>query len=436
MSTAAPSQSPEPATPTAPTPAPGYASLSPEEWRDAPVVLRTGAEPGPQPGRAWYRVPCIVLDAVRSHTDHMWVEGPAGQRPTSTTSQPLDEISQRAAEAVWSYWREQAEDSAAASRVASVVLLGRTLTEPRPVYHDHAINGLEQTLTADHRAGCFGEGLPPALPVETEEVKWEPWRLVLRASRLQAAALAHLTGADFGHPQGAVLHTTTYAEAAWSRYLRLAARPGCALVVGQNPGPRGAMQTGVPFTDPPTLADLFGETDAARLLAQGRPPVEQVGSWRYRGDVKAPREESARRLWPVMREALGVAGSIRADDRGRVLETFFCVNATPIGILDAKGRNVSAESVGGAAAELVERTSLEWLRAVIDILRPAVVISVGNWARDHLAAVPAVALGHRLHLRHPSPLAGGSTEWARDAAPVLRRAAELVREGRAGGAPC
>ena len=383
-----PTAQPQPTDPT-------YASLSPEEWRDAPVVLRTGAEPGPQPGRAWYRV-------ATTDGSVWWVEDRAGC-PIGQVSmdRSLGLIEQRAAEAVWSYWREEAAKE-----------------------------------TVDRRSGCFNEGEPPTLPTE-------PWRQVLAASRRQAAALAHLTGADFGHPQGAVLHTTTYAEAAWSRYLRLAARPGCALVVGQNPGPRGAMQTGVPFTDPPTLADLFGIGDAATLLLRSRPPVERVGSWRYRGDAKAPREESARRLWPAMAYAASEGllfatpagfAAVASEAVQRAAGTFFCVNATPIGILDAKGRNVSAESVGGESAALVERTSLEWLRAVIDILRPAVVVSVGNWARDHLAAVPAVALGHRLHLRHPSPLAGGTTEWARDAAPVLRRAAELVREGRAGGA--
>ena len=366
---------------------PAYASLSPEEWRDAPVVLRTGAEPGPAPGRAWYRV--SYYDPAWG-ANHTWFEGPAGTPLVALDrSTALDATAARAAENVLRYW----------------------LTEGK---------------------------VPEAFKQAAREV----WRTVTEACQVQVDALREVLV-----PSGevaAVLWPTVYARGAWEAYLRLAARPGCALVVGMNPGPHGMAQTGVPFTDPHTLRALLGESTAnSHLLdAQYELAMEfnvvnpKIGGWSHRGSQGTRREESAKRLWPVLTEAAWQGGEVLP-----VSETFFCVNALNACLLSAKGTNVSpADWDGGIAAEnTIDRAVCGWLRTLVRVLRPACVVSVGGWARDQIRAC-LLTFGADdkiapplLHVRHPSPLAGSAASWTAESLPTLRRAAELVREARTAG---
>lgn len=76
-----------------------YTSLSPEEWRDAPDVLKSLIG-GPAPGLAWYRLP---------HNDGFrWVEAPAG-RPPDAEARLLRPVEVEAAGQVAGYWEAVAE---------------------------------------------------------------------------------------------------------------------------------------------------------------------------------------------------------------------------------------------------------------------------------------------------------------------------------------
>lgn len=244
------------------------------------------------------------------------------------------------------------------------------------------------------------------------------------------------------------LDPTYYCRSAWAEYLQLAARPGCVLIVGMNPGPHGMAQTGVPFTDP-LIADSIGPRLTTRPPAPGLP--DPVGSWWYhgghttseRGRYGLRREESAKRLWPLLREicapyaAAGPSADKVAEATRRVCSDVLLVNALPICWLDLAGKNVSAEVVEKRASEAVGEClrdlANEWLQAVADILRPVAAIGVGRWARnfvndldvDHFNEVP-----FRDGIKHPSPLAGSEAVWRAAAEPVLRRAVELSRAAR------
>lgn len=255
---------------------------------------------------------------------------------------------------------------------------------------------------------------------------------VLRASRTLAAELT-----DWAPPAGVLaLRPTVYAAPAWERYVRTAARSGCALLVGMNPGPHGMMQTGVPFCDPQTLALLFGEADAGRLMLGKAKSEVEPGSWRVNRTTTGRREESARRLWNGLREVadgVGVVGGQVQRATQAVPLTFFAVNAFPIGLLDAaKGTNVAPSDLKIERTRAVETAILYWIADLAHILRPACVVSVGGWARDrvrdskytHCHDAPL------LHITHPSPRVGSEAAWRAEALPVLQRAHALVQEAR------
>lgn len=221
----------------------------------------------------------------------------------------------------------------------------------------------------------------------------------------------------------------------WAEYVREFARPGQALVVGMNPGPHGAVQTGVPFTDPPTLAELLGQERADDLMFHKPCRAVGAGRWRSLHSTLGRREESARRLWGALRHAVdpagqrgddGVAGVERATKRAAT--HFFLVNAFPIGILDAaKGTNVAPSDLRLPVE--VEHRICEWLAELMTVTRPACVVSVGAWARAFVKDAASLGGVPRpiLHLRHPSPLAGSERSWRAEADPILAEVVQLVR---------
>lgn len=259
---------------------------------------------------------------------------------------------------------------------------------------------------------------------------------VLRASHALDAELAAWTP-----PPGVLaLRPTVYAAPAWQRYVRTAARSGCALLVGMNPGPHGMMQTGVPFCDPATLALLVGEDEAGRLMLIKTKPEVEPGSWWVNRTTAGRREESARRLWNGLREVAdpqGVVSGHIARATQAVPLTFFAVNAFPIGLLDAaKGTNVAPSDLKLERVPEVEAAIRGWLGTLLEVLRPACVVSVGGWARDRVCDAGLTAslqvLRHtpRLHVTHPSPRVGSEGAWRAEALPVLQRAHALVQEAR------
>lgn len=249
---------------------------------------------------------------------------------------------------------------------------------------------------------------------------------VMAATRRIDNALASW---DPGEGRVALRPSVDVAPLGWETYVREFARPGMALVVGMNPGPHGAMQTGVPFTDPPTLHDLFGDERACDLMASKGPRT--VGGWRSVHGTIARREESARRLWGALRHAVdpeGERASHHLQATKRAATHFFLVNAFPIGILDAaKGTNVAPSDLRLPVE--VEHRICEWLAELTLVLRPAVTISVGSWARAFVkdACVVSGAMHRIRHLRHPSPLAGSERSWREEADPILAEAVQLVR---------
>lgn len=274
------------------------------------------------------------------------------------------------------------------------------------------------------------------LEAQSDELEAGPNRIadaaaVRRASRALDDALAAWTP-----PAGVLaLRPTVYAASAWELYTQVAARSGCALLVGMNPGPHGMMQTGVPFCDPQTLALLFGAAEAGRLmLAKAKPEVEP-GSWRENRTTTGRREESARRLWNVLREVVDHPSGIIPRYMPRATQavplTFFAVNAFPIGLLDAaKGTNVAPSDLRLPVE--VEHKVCEWLGSLIEILRPATVVSIGTWARGFVKDACSISgwSGEARHITHPSPRVGSEAAWRIEALPVLQRAHALVQEAR------
>lgn len=239
------------------------------------------------------------------------------------------------------------------------------------------------------------------------------------------------------------LDPTRYCRSAWAAYLALAARPGCVLVVGMNPGPHGMAQTGVPFTDPLIAREL-------EMPLGPKPPTvlgpHNVGVWGYHGGWaagrKIKREESAKRLWGLLREvcapyaAAGPSADKIAEATRRVCKDVLLVNALPVCWLTPEGRNVSAEDVDRRARNLKLRAAaMEWLYSLIGVLEPASIVGVGAWSYS-VAAEATTGADRSTHLeyinrvRHPSPLAGSEESWRAEARPVFERAVALSRAAR------
>lgn len=197
------------------------------------------------------------------------------------------------------------------------------------------------------------------------------------------------------------------------------------LIVGMNPGPHGMGQTGCAFTDIPTVRAIIGKAIETRPEEQS--PIS-VGRWTFDRGKGNRTEESASRLWPACVDALGQFASICKADSDAYAVTarhFTMINACPVLWLALNGTNVSAEDKQKRVvleSEHLARLYL-YLQQIHDILKPSIVVGVGNWADKQCHSA---FLGHtktpRIKMLHPSPIAGSEEKWRKAAMPILHRA--------------
>ncbi len=204
----------------------------------------------------------------------------------------------------------------------------------------------------------------------------------------------------FAPPVTHVYNPLRYAQRPAETYLqRYLSRPEPeALFLGMNPGPWGMAQSGVPFGDVTLVRDWM-----AIDIDVDRPPNEHSKK-PVCGAACHRREVSGRRFWGW------------AKSRFRTPEAFFScfgvLNYCPLCFLDAEGRNYTPNRLPTA-----ERTALfeecdAALAACCEVLDPALVIGIGNFARDRAeAALPkSVRVGKILHPSPANPQANRS--WA------------------------
>lgn len=183
--------------------------------------------------------------------------------------------------------------------------------------------------------------------------------------------------------------------------------PGRALLVGMNPGPFGMGQTGVPFGAIPAVRDWMGIEAPVAVPAHTHPkrPVEGFAHKRVEG--------SGKRLWGWAEERFGAAENF--------FDRFFVHNLVPLFFVHESGRNLTPDKLLKEERDpLLERCD-QALRAIVDVLQPALVIGVGVFAEDRARKALSgsdIPIGRVLHPSPASPKANQG--WAEQAEAELR----------------
>ncbi|WP_231934202.1 uracil-DNA glycosylase family protein [Geobacter sp. DSM 9736] len=208
--------------------------------------------------------------------------------------------------------------------------------------------------------------------------------------------LAHrLDELRFSSPVAYVYNPLLYAWQPHREYLvRFGRGIKEAVFLGMNPGPWGMTQTGVPFGEIAAVRDWLKVEGEIGKPSSEHPKKRVVGLSCRRSEV------SGRRLWGLIRQRFGSPEPF--------FERFFVLNYCPLLFLDEGGRNITPDKLRPGERDLLLEACDQALFQMIECLRPAQVIGVGNFAaeqaRNALHALP-VKVGKILHPSPSNPLA-------------------------------
>ncbi len=225
-----------------------------------------------------------------------------------------------------------------------------------------------------------------------------------------AGELARAAGKlRFARPVTHVYNPLDYAWEAHKLYLsRYGAGPKEVIFLGMNPGPFGMVQTGVPFGEVGAVRDWM------KIQAIITPPGREHPRRPVQGFSCARSEISGQRLWRLFAARFGAAENFFAGH--------FVVNYCPLAFLETTGRNRTPDKLPPAEAARLRRLCDAHMRRVLEILRPAWVIGVGEFAtgraRELAGGLPA-QVGQILHPSPASPLA--NRDWPGTATRQLQR---------------
>ena len=216
-------------------------------------------------------------------------------------------------------------------------------------------------------------------------------------SRQLSMAVGRLS---FPPPVAYVYNPLDYARAPHEDYLRrFASGPRRALLLGMNPGPFGMAQTGVPFGDVAMVRDWMGVRGEV-----GQPP--QVHPKRPITGLACTRTEvSGTRLW-------GWAAARFGKPEG-FFRHFFVHNYCPLCFMEESGRNLTPDKLAPALRAPLFDACDAALRDLVDLLRPEVLIGVGNFAEARLRTTLPTFSGTIARIPHPSPASPAANRgWA------------------------
>jgi single-strand selective monofunctional uracil DNA glycosylase len=215
-------------------------------------------------------------------------------------------------------------------------------------------------------------------------------------SRALSARVATLRFAD---PVACVYNPLEYARASHEQYLsRYGGAPKEVLLLGMNPGPFGMAQTGVPFGDVAMVRDWLGISMPVAKPPREHPKRPVLGFECGRAEV------SGTRLWGWAR--------VRFSTPERFFARFFVANYCPLVFMEESGANRTPDKLPSDEAQALFTACDEALRAVVDLLRPRIVVGVGGFAerRARAALGDGVRIATILHPSPASPLANRG--WA------------------------
>src|SRR5262245_5124938 len=178
----------------------------------------------------------------------------------------------------------------------------------------------------------------------------------------------------FKPPVACVYNPLKYAWAAHETYLKKYGNsPKRVVFLGMNPGPFGMVQTGVPF----------GEVNAVRDWMKIETSVGKPGYEHPRRPVQGfackRSEVSGQRLWGLFAERFGAAKNFFAEH--------FVVNYCPLAFFDQDARNLTPDKLSVVQAASLIAACDHHLRCIVEILQPAWLIGIGDFAEKRAKAV-------------------------------------------------
>lgn len=224
-----------------------------------------------------------------------------------------------------------------------------------------------------------------------------------------------------------------YARDGFAQFTRRALadnRPRRVLFVGLNPGPHGAVQTGVPFGDPGWARSIVG------IHVRIDQPPEQHPDRPVYGITATRSETSGRRLWDGLTRMWSNTLDVVPDDRVQaaltaVLSDAYVMNYCPLALFSSDGKNKTPDDL----RKLGPRSDFDHLvnccdahlRDVVLTLQPEHVVGIGGYAHQRVD----IALGNATRVKvskmlHPSPQSSQANRgWFAQARAQLQAAGVL-----------
>ena len=207
----------------------------------------------------------------------------------------------------------------------------------------------------------------------------------------------------FSAPVSIVYNPLQYAADGVEKYLCYSEGKKKIIFLGMNPGPWGMAQTGVPFGEV-NAVKKFLKLDDIRVNS----PENEHELYKVRG-LECPRSEvSGKRLWGLFEKKFGTA------------ENFFCehfvLNYCPLLFLESSGenkvRNLTPDKLKKSEREFLFAACDEFLRKIIEVLKPEFVVGVGSFAEER-ARLALDGLEIKISkILHPSPASPQSNkDW-------------------------
>ena len=207
----------------------------------------------------------------------------------------------------------------------------------------------------------------------------------------------------FSAPVSIVYNPLQYAADGVEKYLCYSEGKKKIIFLGMNPGPWGMAQTGVPFGEVNAVKN-FLKLDDIRVNS----PENEHELYKVRG-LECPRSEvSGKRLWGLFEKKFGTA------------ENFFCehfvLNYCPLLFLESSGenkvRNLTPDKLKKSEREFLFAACDEFLRKIIEVLKPEFVVGVGSFAEER-ARLALDGLEIKISkILHPSPASPQSNkDW-------------------------
>lgn len=118
-------------------------------------------------------------------------------------------------------------------------------------------------------------------------------------------------------------------------------------------------------------------------------------------------EQSGLRFWGLFQKICGEAETF--------FENCFVYNFCNLAFFHSTGRNITPAELKGEEKKLVQEISIEGLIKTIELIKPEIIISVGNYIDDRVKSLlKRKLINNSIELKcisHPSPRSLNNTNW-------------------------